>query len=387
MGPLRLFKTIFPAEFLRRPNRFLVECAMGGRKVTAFLPNPGRLLELLLPGSVLYLVRETGNETRKTGFTAVAVERDRLPVMLHTHRTNDVARYLLEHGRIPGLEQAEIVKPEARAGRSRLDFLLRDPGGEIFLEVKSCTLFGEKVAMFPDAITARGARHLLELQTLAQGGMRTAVLFVVHWPNVRFFMPDYHTDLAFAETLLAVREHVRVIPVAVAWGPDLVLSQKSQVLEIPWTYIQGEAKDRGSYLLILRIGEDMSLTVGGLGNVLFRKGFYIYIGSAMAHLTKRIERHRREGKQLHWHIDYLREKAEFRAALPVRSSARLECDLARAVQRIADWSIPLFGSSDCACTTHLLGMGDDPLCRAEFHKMLQFYRMDRYSSDEEPSCG
>ena len=71
----------------------------------------------------------------------------------------------------------------------------------MFLEVKSCTLVGKKVAMFPDAITERGARHLRELADLSRNGSKTAVLFIVHWPLAEVFMPDYHTDLNFTRTL------------------------------------------------------------------------------------------------------------------------------------------------------------------------------------------
>ena len=137
------------------------------RVLNAFLPNPGRLQELLLPGVRLHLVEDRGNPLRKTSYTVVAVERDGVPIMLHTHRTNQVARYLIEEGFIKALNAARIVKAEATVGRSRFDFLLEDVHGERYLEVKSCTLVGKRVAMFPDAITERGARHLDELARLS----------------------------------------------------------------------------------------------------------------------------------------------------------------------------------------------------------------------------
>ena len=376
---MRFFGKTIRTHFLSRPNRFLVRCERNGQRVSAFLPNPGRLQELLLPGATVLLVKEGNSGDRKTYYTAVGVERDGYPIMLHTHRTNEVARYLLQQGKIPGLEKARIVRPEVQVGESRFDFLLNEEGKDVFLEVKSCTLVGKRVAMFPDAVTERGTRHLRELARLSEEGTKTALLFIVHWPFARVFMPDYHTDLTFSQTFLRMRDRVNVIPVSVGWGRDLSLLPGVRLLEIPWDYIAEEARDRGSYLLILNLNRERKIDVGRLGKVGFRKGFYIYVGSAMANLSKRLERHRRIEKEHHWHIDGLRAVAEFHSALPIRSSTRLECEIAKAFSGIAEWSIPQFGSSDCLCETHLLGMSSDPFHSIAFHKLLQYFRMDRFS--------
>jgi sugar fermentation stimulation protein A len=192
-------------------------------------------------------------------------------------------------------------------------------------------------------------------------------------------MPDYHTDLNFSQTLLQLREKLQVIPISISWEQNLSLSPEVSLLQIPWNHIEEEAKDRGSYLLILHLKRRSTIRIGRLGDVSFRKGFYIYVGSAMANLSKRMERHRRIRKQRHWHIDYLRSAAEFQAVLAIRSSARLECEIANAFSEIAEWAIPGFGSTDCSCKTHLFGMSKDPLLSENFHKLLQYFRMDRFS--------
>jgi sugar fermentation stimulation protein A len=365
------------ARFLDRPNRFLVECDYEGEKLTAFLPNPGRLRELLLPGRSVYLAREE-SAGRKTDLTVVGVERDGLPVMLHTHLTNIAVGRLLEERLIPGFEDTTVVRKEITVGHSRFDYLLKDGGGEILLEVKSCTLFGDRVAMFPDAVTARGARHLRELAQLAQSGYRCAVIFLIQWPRANVFMPDYHTDLSFARTLLDVRHSVLILPVAVEWLPGLRLSRRTKVLDVPWEYVEREAADRGSYILILELREDSAITVGAAGEVFFPKGFYLYVGSAMANLTARIERHLRLRKRFHWHIDWLRSHATVRIALPIRSSLRLECSIAERLSVDSDWSVPGFGCSDCSCRTHLFAMKEDPMLRPSFHNLVQYFRMDRF---------
>ena len=363
------------AAFIDRPNRFLVRCrsrALG--TVEAFMPNPGRMWELLLPGVTLYL-EHTPAEDRKTSYTAVAVERDGVPVFLHTHVTNRVARWLLEQRRVPGLHGARVIRAEVPVGRSRFDFLLRDRRGDIYLEVKSCTLFGNGVAMFPDAITERGRRHLIELAELARNGARSVVLFVVHTPSAQYFMPDYHTDLAFSRTFLDVRKDVRILPLAVTWRKDLTLGNEQELLNIPWRYIDREAQDRGSYMVVLGFQRDAVIDVGKLGPHCFRRGYYVYVGSAMKGLSARIARHRRLRKKHHWHIDYIRPAASECEILPIRASQRLECDLAAALGRILAPGPRGFGSSDCACEGHLFFSKTHPLRRRDFHEVLERFRM------------
>jgi sugar fermentation stimulation protein A len=293
-----------------------------------------------------------------------------------------VARFLIENGLIPTLRGASIVKAEATVGRSRFDFLLHDGKGDIYLEVKSSTLVGERVAMFPDAVTARGARHLNELAKLSSEGKRTAVLFVVHWPFAEVFMPDYHTDLHFAQTLLKVHNSIDIIPACVRWNYDLSLSPEAKILAIPWGYVEEEAKDRGGYLIILQLGEDKDIAIGKLGDIPFKKGYYVYVGSAMANLTARIDRHRRLRKNFHWHIDSLRDASDFISVYAIRSSDRLECEIAGAISGIAQWSVPRFGSSDCACSSHLFGFTNNPIRLPSFQKLLQYFRMDRFNGSK-----
>jgi len=367
------------ARFVERPNRFLVRCRLlrSGRVVEAFLPNPGRLWELLLPDATLILTRaRSASAARKTRHTVLAVEREGEPVFLHTHLTNRVARHLIEAGRIPGLEGASVVRSEVPVGRSRFDLLLRRGREEILAEVKSVTLFGNGVAMFPDAVTERGRRHLLELFSVSrETENRPVVLFLVHTARVAWFLPDYHTDLAFAQTLLQVRDGVDILPVSIGWTRELALAPEVRPLEIPWEHLEREARDRGSYLLLLRLSRERRIEVGRLGPLVFPSGWHIYVGSAMAGLSARLARHARLRKRHHWHIDHLRQAADGVVALPIRSSRREECELARAVAALLEPGPRGFGCSDCACATHLFWSPADPLVSPAFHGLLQRFRM------------
>ena len=367
-------------RFLDRPNRFVVRCAVGRRTCEAYLPNPGRLWELLQPGRTLYLLENPGKEEGKLSWLCIAAVRDGRPVLLHTHWTNDAVARLMDRRRIPGLEDARIVRREIAVGRSRFDFLLHRGAKPVLLEVKSCTLFGRRIAMFPDAVTLRGRRHLMELAVSAREGTPGMVLFLVHCAHAAFFLPDYHTDIEFARTFLALRRVLEFKAVAVQWRKNMALGDGVRELTIPWDILEREAGDCGNYILVLELAEDRVIPVGGLGRVFFRKGYYLYVGSARKNLAKRIERHLRRRKTFFWHVDYLRDQSERCTAIPIRTRHPLEHEIARALGGVAEWAIPGFGCSDCSCETHLFGMGVDPLHLPQFVSLLQYFRIDRLES-------
>jgi sugar fermentation stimulation protein A len=251
----------------------------------------------------------------------------------------------------------------------------------MILEVKSCTLFGRELAMFPDAVTDRGRRHLMELAALSRQGLSCGVVFVVSAPRTRLFLPDYHTDFAFARALLEAKNILMIKAIGIHWQDNLTLGEDIRDIPIPWSLLEREGHDRGCYLLILHLPEDRTLTIGGLGDIFFPKGYYLYAGSARKNLAKRLERHCRRRKSFFWHIDYLRDKVASCVALPIRTGDPLEHELARAIGRMAAWSVPRFGSSDCRCASHLFGMTANPLHNSAFIELLQYFRMDRLEGD------
>ena len=300
-GPL--FSNVLKGTFIRRPNRFVIRCDAEGGVIDAYLPNPGRLWELLLPGRTVYLVPRAPGGSGALTHTAVAVEREGIPLLLHTHVNNAVAAALIGKRRIPGLEDATITRTEVKVGHSRFDFLLDRGGSPFYLEIKSCTLVGKRISMFPDAVTARGKRHLEELAAMNRRGTPCGVLFLIHWPHARFFLPDYHTDLAFARTFADLREELLIKAVALTWRLDLGLAPEVRELAIPWETIEREARDSGSYLLLLHLPRAMKAWIGSLAEIPFSAGYYLYVGTARRALTKRLERHLRKKTTLHWHIE------------------------------------------------------------------------------------
>ena len=114
------------------------------------------------------------------------------------------------------------------------------------------------------------------------------------------------------------------------------------------------------------------IDVGSLGSISFPKGYYLYIGSAMNGIEGRVKRHKRDRKKLHWHVDYLLNKASISSIYFIESRERLECSLAN---RFADRFkvIPKFGSSDCLCKGHLFfGNRDELIDCASENGMKEF---------------
>ena len=109
---------------------------------------------------------------------------------------------------------------------------------------------------------------------------------------------------------------------------------------------------KGSYVLIVKLGDDEIIEVGALGRVHFKAGFYVYTGSALNSLGGRISRHLRKEKKLFWHIDHLLGKGEVDSVWVLRSSERMECRTAE-YYRASFASVKGFGCSDCSCPSHL----------------------------------
>lgn len=364
------------ARFLRRPNRFVVEIELlpDGHITTASMPNPGRMQEILLPGTKLGI--RPGPTGGHHPWRVQTLHRQGATIPLDTGAANRVVRNLLDLRLVPGLEDHTVARAEVTppAGTSRFDFELAPRGGapadvhgHTYLEVKSCTLFNGPWALFPDAVTDRGRRHVQELADHPG----SAVLFLIHSAEVEFFSPDFHVDLAFAQTLYSYRNTVQILPIALDWGNDMTIQSPPRLLPVPWERIEPGLQDRGSYLIVLHLPVEQTIAVGALGTRTFPAGYYVYVGSAMQALSRRVARHRvRRRRRKHWHIDYFREVAEYVATYAMREPRRREFDIVNAVGAIAEEAIAAFGSSDSPHPSHLFRFNDDPRTDARFQEML-----------------
>ncbi len=109
---------------------------------------------------------------------------------------------------------------------------------------------------------------------------------------------------------------------------------------------------KGSYMLLIQLPEEQTITTGSLKAIYFPRGYYAYVGSAMGGFKSRLNRHLKSNKKPHWHIDYLLEKASISEIILCETKDKAECAVAQALSYQFD-SIPGFGSSDCKCRSHL----------------------------------
>ncbi|OPX28995.1 MAG: hypothetical protein B1H09_06985 [Gemmatimonadaceae bacterium 4484_173] len=189
-----------PAVFQNRPNRFLMEAELAhGETIIAHVADPGRLEELLYTDNRVLVVPAPPGTDRKTKWSLTAAEDPTGWILVNTGYHRRIAEALLwgPHSPLgPAHElQAEVSAP---SGNSRFDFLLND---KIWVEIKGCTLKSGREALFPDAPTARGLKHVKELTELALAGMGTAVVFLVFVRDTDRFRTNRQTDPEFADAL------------------------------------------------------------------------------------------------------------------------------------------------------------------------------------------
>ena len=128
---------------------------------------------------------------------------------------------------------------------------------------------------------------------------------------------------------------------------------------------------KGSYILLMELDEDKNIKIGKLGNIFFKNGYYVYVGSALNGLENRINRHLRSDKKLHWHIDYFLQHAKVIDAFYKENEIREECFIAN---KIGENATPIngFGCSDCNCKSHLFNG-----CKKFFLYMINELKMKR----------
>ncbi len=196
------YSDIHKAVFLERPNRFIAHCTVDGMLETVHVKNTGRCRELLVPGATVYL-EKSSNPNRKTSYDLVTVETPFGLVNMDAAAPNQVAGELLRAGAI--LSSPTLVQPEVRFGASRLDFYAENDRQRLFVEVKGVTLRQGEWAVFPDAPTVRGAKHMGELVQAVAQGYRAMALLIVQMGGCTAFRPNRETDPAFCRALRDAR--------------------------------------------------------------------------------------------------------------------------------------------------------------------------------------
>ncbi|OIQ49679.1 Sugar fermentation stimulation protein A [Pseudodesulfovibrio hydrargyri] len=193
------------AAFIRRIKRFTVEAEAldgpdKGTVLKAHTNNTGSMLGLLRPGGTA-LLSPAANPDRKLKYTLEGLELAGAMVGVNTLTPNRMLYAAWRAGAMPEMDGYGHFRKEAKVGQSRLDAHLTGDPGDLWVECKNVTMVEDDVALFPDAVTERGQKHLRELMALAATGARVALFFLVQRPDGRCFGPADMIDPVYAELL------------------------------------------------------------------------------------------------------------------------------------------------------------------------------------------
>ncbi len=197
------FPPLIRGTLLRRYKRFLADVRLDdGRMVTAHCPNTGSMAGCAEPGRPVYL-SVSDNPKRKLPYTWELIDMPGSLVGVNTNTPNRLVFEALRNGRIPGFSEYAVVKQEVPIAKGvRIDIAMGDESEHrCYLEIKNCTLVADGVARFPDAVTERGRRHLIELERMAARGFRSAMFYLIQRMDASAFAPAADIDPKYSRQL------------------------------------------------------------------------------------------------------------------------------------------------------------------------------------------
>jgi len=205
---------LIKGKLVRRYKRFLADVEienveLGTREIViAHCPNSGSMRGCAEPGAPVWISR-SHNPKRKLKYTWELIHTGSSMTGINTQVPNKLVKASIENGLVAELKEYTSVKPEIKTSEhTRLDLLLEDDAGKkCYVEIKNCTLVEEGVAMFPDAVTTRGQKHLDELLRLKQEGHRAVMFYLIQRMDARLFTPAAMIDGVYAQKLKYAKEN------------------------------------------------------------------------------------------------------------------------------------------------------------------------------------
>lgn len=193
-------------RLIKRYKRFLADVDLGGQMITAHTPNTGRMIGCSEPGRPVWLSFHD-RPGRKYQHTLEMIGMPTALVGVNTMVPNRLVAAAARAGLLAEFPGPSMVRSEVVSGHSRLDLRLESSVGEVVMvEVKNCTLAEDGTAYFPDAVTARGSKHLDELADLVRTGTRAAIFILVQRADADRFSPADHIDPTWGRKLREVVE-------------------------------------------------------------------------------------------------------------------------------------------------------------------------------------
>lgn len=194
------YQNVVNAKFIARPNRFIAEVEIDGKREVVHVKNTGRCKELLIPGCEVYLTAP-GTPNRKTKYDLIAVVKNTGVLFnIDSQAPNQVVKEWLS------AQDYTYVKPEYTYGESRIDFYMEKGNDKYLMEVKGCTQEIDGMGYFPDAPTERGVKHIYELIKAKKEGYHAMLAFVIQMEGVTEVRPNVETHPEFGVALETAKE-------------------------------------------------------------------------------------------------------------------------------------------------------------------------------------
>lgn len=188
--------------FLERKNKFLGLIEFNNKVFEAHIHDPGRLEKILFKGNEI-LFQKISNSKRKTNYEIIFGKYFDSFVLINSKYHNTIAQKLISLGYIKDIKNVKKIIKEVKINKSRIDFLVLDNENiKYFIEVKGCTLEKENVALFPDAPTKRGSKHLKELCELLDKDKKSILLFLIFIKEANYFSANKDIDKDFYKNLV-----------------------------------------------------------------------------------------------------------------------------------------------------------------------------------------
>jgi len=200
-------KSLIKGKLIKRYKRFFTDVKLNKEVVTAHCPNTGSMKGLLDEGNDVYLL-PNNDPKRKLKYGLEIIKTRKNLVGVNTHMANRIAQHALENNLIKELKNNDLIKPEVFFNKeTRFDFLVEKNKQKSFVEVKNVTLFRNKdTAEFPDAVTARGTKHLLTLIDAIKKGYKSYLLFLVQIQNMEKFKIAKDVDGEYYNNYLTAKK-------------------------------------------------------------------------------------------------------------------------------------------------------------------------------------
>ena len=210
---MKFTEKLISGVFIKRYKRFFVDIKIKKKTVTAHCPNTGSMMGLLEEGSRVWLSK-SNNPKRKLKYTIQIIEDNKSKVGINTHLTNNIVLEALQNHHIKNFKNVNNIKKEVNFNKkTRFDFMISEKDKKSFLEVKNVTLSRQRnLAEFPDAVTSRGLKHIIELLKAYKKGYKIYLIFVIQREDCDRFQIAKDIDPKYYEILKkAVKKNLKIL--------------------------------------------------------------------------------------------------------------------------------------------------------------------------------